>query len=229
MSTQDRNSKARDWKWLMFGLAVWVVTVPFLSGVMESPAIALGVTLVWLLSPLLYAFAARDKEGIGLTRTNAGRAVAEMLLVTAIYSLIRVGLIVFVPASVDYVAASAIQVAELLREGQFGSLIGPPALLFPLMFLLTFLAASGNELFYRGFLFTRIRRHTHWLVALLASAALFGFYHYFNSGLSGLIMGGVVSLVSGWLMQRHNNVVAPVLFHYLQYIAAILVFYFVVL
>ena len=42
-------------------------------------------------------------------------------------------------------------------------------------------------------------------------------------------MGVLVSLVSGWLMQRHNNVVAPVLFHYLQYQAAILVFYFVVL
>ena len=215
--------------WLLIGLAVWVVTVPFLSGVMESPAAALGVTLVWLLFPLLYAFVARDGQGIGLTRKKVGRAVAEMLLVTTVYSLIRIGLIVFVPASVDYIAASAIQVARLLKDGQFGSLAGPPALLFPLMFVLTFLAAAGNELFYRGFLFTRMRQHTHWLVALLASAALFGFYHYFNSGLSGAIMGVVVSLVSGWLMQRRNNVVAPVLFHYLQYQAAILVFYFIVL
>jgi membrane protease YdiL (CAAX protease family) len=110
-----------------------------------------------------------------------------------------------------------------------GSLAGPPTLLFPLMFGLTFLAAMGNELFYRGFLFTRMRQHTHWLVALLAAAAMFGFYHYFNSGLSGAIMGMVVSLVSGWLMQRHNNIITPILFHYLQYQAAILVFYLSVL
>ena len=215
--------------WLILGLAVWVVTVPLLSGVMESPAAALGVTLVWLLFPLLYAFVARDGQGIGLTRKNVRRAIVETLLVTAVYSLIRVGLILFVPDSVDYIAASAIQVAGLLKAGQFGSLAGPPALLFPLMFVLTFLAAAGNELFYRGFLFTRIRQRAHWLVALLASAALFGFYHYFNSGLSGAIMGVVVSLVSGWLMQRRDNIVGPLLFHYLQYQAAILVFYFIVL
>jgi len=196
---------------------------------MESPAAALGVTLVWLLFPLLYAFVARDREEIGLTGKNLRRVLAEMLLVTAVYSLIRVGLILFVPDSVDYIAASAIQVAGLLKDGQFGTLAGPPALLFPLMFVLTFLAAAGNEMFYRGFLFTRIRQRTHWLVALLASAALFGFYHYFNSGLSGAIMGVVVSLVSGWLMQHRDNIVAPVLFHYLQYQAAILVFYFIVL
>ncbi|MBU0703300.1 MAG: CPBP family intramembrane metalloprotease, partial [Chloroflexi bacterium] len=176
-----QNLDRKNVMWLILGLAVWVVTVPLLSGVMESPAIALGVMLVWLLFPLLYTFVARDKEGIGLTRKNMRRAVAEMLLVTAVYSLIRIGLILFVPASVDYIAASAIQVAGLLKAGQFGSLAGPPTLLFPLMFILTFLAAAGNELFYRGFLFTRIRQRTHWLVALLASAALFGFYHYFNS------------------------------------------------
>ncbi len=215
--------------WLVLGLAIWVTTVPMLSGVIESPASALGVMLVWLLFPLLYAFIAKDSLGIGLTKEKMGRAITETLLVTAIYSMIRIGLILFVPTSVDYVAASAIQVAGLLKEGQFGNLTGLPTLLFPLMFILTFLAAAGNELFYRGFLFTRIRLHTHWLAALLVSAALFGLYHYFNSGVSGIIMGVVVSLVSGWLMQRHNNIIAPILFHYLQYQAAILVFYFIVL
>ena len=215
--------------WLALGLAVWVITVPLLSGVTESPAILMGIILVWVLFPLLYAFIAKDRLGIGLTKVNMRRAITEMLLVTALYCLIRIGLILFMPASIDYVAASAIQVAELLKEGRFASLTGPPMLLFPLMFILTFLAAASNELFYRGFLFTRIRQHTHWIVALVASAALFGFYHYFNSGISGAIMGVAVSLVSGWLMQRHNNIIAPILFHYLQYQAAIMVFYFIVL
>ena len=143
--------------------------------------------------------------------------------------LSMIGLIVFVPASVDYIAASAFQVAGLLKDGQLGSLTGPPTLLYLPMLFFTFMAAASNELFYRGFLFTRMRQHTHYLAALLAAAAMFGFYHYFNSGLSGAIMGVVVSLVSGWLMQHHNNIVTPILFHYLQYQAAILVFYFVVL
>ncbi len=215
--------------WLISGLIIWTMTVFMLTRIFENPAVALGVTMVWILFPLLYAFIARDGAGIGLTRANMGRVVAETLLVTLIYSLIRNGLIIFVPASVDYIAASAIQVADLLKQGQFGNLAGSPERLFPLMLFFTFLAAVGNELFYRGFLVTRIKQHTHWLAASFSAAILFGVYHYFNSGVSGAIMGVVVSLVSGWLMQRHNNIAAPVLFHYLQYVASILVFYFLVL
>lgn len=233
MSPDQKASPARTTRknslWLTSGLILWAVTVFTLTRVFESPAVALGITMVWLLFPLLYAFIAKDGAGIGLTRANLGRVVAGTLLVTLIYSLVRNGLIIFVPASVDYIAASAIQVADLLKQGQFGNLAGPPERLFPLMLFFTFLAAVGNELFYRGFLFTRIRLHTHWLTASFSAAVLFGVYHYFNSGVSGAIMGVVVSLVSGWLMQRYNNIVAPVLFHYLQYVASILVFYFIVL
>ncbi len=225
---RDRTAQ-KNILWLISGLILWAVTVFTLTSVFESPAVALGISMVWLLFPLLYAFIAKDMAGIGLTRANLGRVVAETLLVTVIYSLIRNGLIIFVPASVDYIAASAIQVANLLKQGQFGNLAGPPERLFPLMLFFTFLAAVGNELFYRGFLFTRIKRHVHWLAASISAAVLFGVYHYFNSGLSGAIMGVVVSLVSAWLMQRHNNITAPVLFHYLQYVASILVFYFFVL
>lgn len=225
---RDRTAQKNS-LWLISGLILWAVTVFTLTGIFKSPAVALGITMVWILFPLLYASTAKDMAGIGLTRANLGRVVAETLLVTLIYSLIRNGLIIFVPASVDYIAASAIQVADLLKQGQFGNLAGPPERLFPLMLFFTLLAAIGNEFFYRGFLFTRIKRHTHWLAASISAAVLFGVYHYFNSGLSGAIMGVVVSLVSGWLMQRYNNIVAPVLFHYLQYVASILVFYFFVL
>jgi len=228
-SVQPERMAGNKKIWLITGLVIWVVTVFTLTRIFENPVVALSITIVWILFPLLYAIIARDKAGIGLTRTNLGRVVAETLLVTLIYSLIRNGLIIFVPASVDYIAASAIQVADLLNQGQFGNLAGPPEQLFPLMLFFTFLAAVGNEFFYRGFLFTRIKQHTHWLVASFGAAVLFGVYHYFNSGLSGAIMGVLVSLVSGWLMHRYNNIVAPVLFHYLQYIASILVFYFIVL
>ncbi|MBA4376732.1 MAG: hypothetical protein C0401_11245 [Anaerolinea sp.] len=227
--TVQPERMAKKILWLSTGLVIWAVTVFTLTRIFENPMVAMGITIVWILFPLFYAIIARDKAGIGLTRVNLGRVIAETILVTVIYSLVRNGLIIFLPASGDFLAASAIQVAELLKQGQFGNLTGSPERLFSLMFFFTFLAAVGNELYYRGFLFTRIKQHTHWMVAAFSSAVLFGAYHYFNSGLSGAIMGVLVSLVSGWLMQRHNNIIAPVLFHYLQYIASILVFYFIVL
>ncbi len=218
-------------KWLIGGLAVWVLTVPLLSGVTESPAKAFGIILAWLLFPLLYvySFLNKDFKSIGLTKENLKKAIIGMLVITIVYSVIRNLIIVFVPFSIQYIVASALPMAELLKQGYFGSISGPFSKLFPIMFFITFLAAVSNELFYRGFFFTRLKQFVDWKIAVLISALLFGIYHYFNVGLSGFIMGVVVSVVSGWLMQRYNNVVAPALFHFLQYIAAILVFYYFVI
>lgn len=218
-----------DNKWLAMGLIVWILTVPLLSGVTESPAKAFGIILAWLLFPLAYAFMNKDFEGIGLTKKNIKKAVAGMLAVSIAYSIIRTLLIVYYPASIQYIAASALTVAELLKQGYFGSIAGPFSKLFPIMFIITFLAAISNELFYRGFVFTRLRQFMGWKFAATISALLFGAYHYLNVGLSGFIMGVVVSLVSAWLMQRYNNIIAPALFHFLQYIATILVFYYFVI
>ncbi|MDP3104381.1 MAG: type II CAAX endopeptidase family protein [Candidatus Methanoperedens sp.] len=215
--------------WLGLWAFVWILTVPLLSGVTESPAKAFGIILAWLLFPLAYAFINKDFEGIGLTRNNVKSALTGMLAVSVAYSVIRNILIVYYPVSIQYIAASAITVAELLKQGYFGSIAGPFSKLFPIMFVITFLAAISNELFYRGFVFTRLKKFMDWKLAATISALLFGAYHYLNVGLSGFIMGVVVSLVSGWLMQRYNNIIAPALFHFLQYIITILVFYYFVL
>jgi len=215
--------------WLAVGIAVWIATVPLLAGVTESPARAFGIILVWMAFPLFYAVKNKDFKGIGLTKNNLRDALAGMLVVSVAYSVIRNFLIMYVPSSSKYIAASALTVAELLKQGYFGSIAGPFSKLFPIMFFITFLAAISNELFYRGFFFTRLKQFVDWKIAVLISALLFGVYHYLNVGLSGFIMGVVVSIVSGWLMQRYNNVAAPALFHFLQYIVTILVFYYFVL
>lgn len=225
MEEKNANSKM----WLILGLLVWLATVPLLSGGAESPAKAFGIILVWLLFPLAYAIKNKDYEGIGLTKKNLKDALAGMLIVSAVYSVIRNLLIVYYPTSIKYIAASALTVAELLKQGYFGSIAGPFSKLFPIMLVITFLAAVSNELFYRGFVFTRLKQFVDWKVAATISALLFGVYHYLNVGLSGFIMGVVVSLVSAWLMQKYNNVVAPALFHFLQYLITILVFYYFVL
>jgi membrane protease YdiL (CAAX protease family) len=216
---------AKPITWLITGLIVWILTVPLLSGVIESPAKSLTIIFIWLLFPFLYGFREKDYRGIGLTRDNLKKAMLGMLIVTILYSLIRNSLIIFLPTSIQYIGASAIKVAELLKQGRFGNVAGSFSQLFPLMFFMAFLAALSNELFYRGFLFTRIKQFVSPPFAILISALLFGAYHYFNAGISGLVMGVVVSIISGALMQKYNNVVAPALFHFLQYIITILVFY----
>ncbi len=219
----------RPINWLVFGLIIWIITVPMLTRISESPAKSMAIIVIWLLFPLMYGYVSRDWKGIGLIKDDIEKPVKYMLIVAIIYSLVRNLLIVFVPGSIPYIAASAIQVAELLKQGHFGNITGTFLQLVPLMLFMTFLAAFSNELFYRGFLFTGFRQLMDWKLAAAVSALLFGVYHYFNAGVSGFMMGVIVSAVSGALMQKYNNIIAPALFHFLQYIVTILVFYYVVI
>lgn len=216
-------------KWLLIGAVTWILTVPLLSGVTESPAKAFGIILFWLAIPIAYALANKDWAGIGMTKENAKKALIGMAAVTFAYSLVRNLLILYVPASIPYLAASAIETAKILKQGHFGTIAGTFPQLFPIMLIITFLAAASNELFYRGFLFTRLKQTVSWQASIALSALLFGIYHYLNVGLGGFIMGVIVSLVSGALMQKYNNILAPALFHFLQYIITILVFYYLVI
>lgn len=223
------KQKTKQLIWLFSGLFIWFFTVPLLSGFAESPLKAFGIILAWLLFPLIYIFLTKDFKGVGLTKENFIKAIIGMLVVVIAYSMIRNFLIVFFPFSIQYIAASALTVAELLKQGYFGNISGPFTKLFPIMFFITFLAAISNELFYRGFLFNRLKQFMSWKTAVLVSALLFGIYHYLNVGFSGFIMGFIVSIISGLLMQKYKNIIAPALFHFIQYIITILVFYYYVL
>lgn len=225
MSSAAKNLKI----WLGAGLIVWILTVPLLSGVTESPAKALGIIIVWLLFPLAYAFKNNDFTGIGITRENFKKAIIGMFAVSLSYSIIRNLLIIYFPSSIKYIAASALPVAELLKQGYFGNIEGSFSKLFPIMLFMTFLAAVSNELFYRGFIFTRLKRFMSWKSAAIISALLFSIYHFLNAGFSGFLMGMLVSIISAWLMQKYNNIIAPALFHFLQYIITILVFYYFII
>lgn len=225
MDNIEKNSPI----WLGSGLVVWILTVPLLSGVTESPAKALGIIIVWLLFPLAYALWNNDFAGIGITKENFKKAIIGMIAASLVYSVIRNLLIVYFPSSIKYIAASALQVAELLKQGYFGNIEGSFSKLFPLMLFMTFLAAVSNELFYRGFIFTRLKLFMGWKSAAAISALLFGIYHFLNAGFSGFFMGVTVSIISAWLMQKYNNIIAPALFHFLQYIITILVFYYLII
>lgn len=226
MEEQNKNPAG----WLIFGLIIWAVPIFLrIAGVNATPAVTFAVSLVWMTIPFIYGYLSKDWKGVGFTKDRVGEAIKVTLIVTAIYSIVRNLLIVFMPGTIPYIAASALPVAESFKQGQFGNTTIPGSMIFPAMFLITFVGAVAVEIFYRGFLFTRLRQFIDWRSAVVVSAVLFGLFHYFNVGLTGFIMGVVVSLIAGWLMQKYNNVLAPVLFHFLQYLITILVFYYFVL
>ncbi len=212
--------------WLLVGLGVWALTAPVLSAVAGRSLAALATTVLWIIVPLVYAVVARDAPGVGLTLGNVRPALLDTLVLTAFYCVLRLGVIALAPAVAKDVAGGPLEVAEALRTVEFGTWRGPRPMTFVLTFAVALATALAVELFYRGFLFTRIQRATHWIVAVLASALLFGGYHYFAGGPVPAASAVALSLVSGWLMARHGTLIAPILFHYLQYVAAVLVFYF---
>lgn len=76
-------------------------------------------------------------------------------------------------------------------------------------------AAFGEEMFFRGFVITRLidvlagARSNPFLVGLIAvvvAAALFGYGHYYYQGLRGLIMTGAIGLAFGtmFLVYKRN-------------------------
>lgn len=212
--------------WLCVGGAAWLLTGPVLAALATNSTAAFTATTVWLLVPLAYAAIARDAHGIGVTLEHLRPALLDAIVLTALYSVVRLGVVALVPALATQVAGGPLAVAEALRTVELGTWRAPRASTVALTFAAALVAAVGVELFYRGFLFTRIQRSTHWIVALLASALLFGGYQYFASGPIAAASGVALSLAAGWLMARYGNVLAPVLFHYLQYVATVLAFYF---
>lgn len=224
------NDKKITKKWLVYAVVYWSIIAIGMGfaktsglaqvGVKDAPLSSIMLfTSSYIVFPLLYGWKTKNFKGMGFTGENLRLAVLVTLFVTFIYSMIRGFLILYVPGSNEYVAATAIQTAGVLRENFLGA--------FPRALFVGFLSTVSVELFYRGFWFTQLRKYTHWINALLVSGLLFAMVHYFAAGLSGAIMAMVVSVVAGSLMQKYNNIVAPALFHLLQYLATIVVYLYI--
>lgn len=80
-------------------------------------------------------------------------------------------------------------------------------------------AAFGEEMFFRGYLVTRLRdalpkRRVCVVVAVILPALLFGLGHYYYQGLRGVVMTGSIGLVFGSLFVLYRNNLWPlVLWH----------------
>lgn len=216
----------KDAKWLAYGAIFWLALVSGMAfgkmagvsgGVQNSSPVLIGLVIaLYILFPLAYARATNGFGDIGLRFANLKIPLSATVLVTLIYSAIRSFMILYVPGSSRYVAATAIQTAGILKQDTSA---------LPIVLVFSFVGPLATELFYRGFIFTALRKHTHWVNALLVSALMFSVAHWFAVGLTGFVMALAVSIVAGWLMQKYNTIAAPVLFHFLQYVVAILLYW----
>lgn len=81
-----------------------------------------------------------------------------------------------------------------------------------------FAAGFGEELMWRGFLFDRFARlpgirSRIWLAVVL-QAAVFGLPHFYEGGVSGVIVTGTIGLFFGWLrLRQRGNLWALVIAH----------------
>ncbi|HMF40442.1 MAG TPA: type II CAAX endopeptidase family protein [Polyangia bacterium] len=94
-----------------------------------------------------------------------------------------------------------------------------------LLFIIVW-AALGEELFYRGYLQARLRRHFGATAAITVAAVLFAVRHYVQVllawphifwGSATIWVGGafMVGLALGWLYERSGSLLPPIAAHYL--------------
>ena len=102
---------------------------------------------------------------------------------------------------------------------EFRPLVGDLGLLALLLALNWTLAAFGEELSHRGYVMNRLADLGHgsragWIVALLASSALFGWAHRESQGLAGFLQEGWNGFLLGLLyLAARRNLVVPIVAH----------------
>ncbi len=113
-------------------------------------------------------------------------------------------------------------VVELLGTGPdlsiFYQIRGRPTSLALLLVLTWLWAALGEEMFFRGYLMTRIAElfgsgWSGWMLGLLGSSLLFGLGHFYQ-GAAGMLLTGSLGLVAGIIfLATGRNLWVPILWH----------------
>jgi uncharacterized protein len=81
-------------------------------------------------------------------------------------------------------------------------------------FLIVALAPLTEEIFFRGFMFTGLRRRMPFAAAAAISAGLWGLFHYTGPGTWGVVVQLVVfGIALSWLYERTGSIWPPIAVH----------------
>ncbi|NNC73441.1 MAG: CPBP family intramembrane metalloprotease [Sphingomonadaceae bacterium] len=100
--------------------------------------------------------------------------------------------------------------------GRWGNLEGNVPLLLLWLAIAWTAAAFGEEMFFRGYLITRLQTafaDIRWgvVLAVVLPAMLFGYGHYYYQGLSGLVVTGAIGLTLGVMFLVFRRSLWPVI------------------
>jgi membrane protease YdiL (CAAX protease family) len=194
--------------------------------VLRSPATPSSMPNEVLLLFALFCISFKLRDGgwnlPGLTRPRSWGTTVMMAMAAAF--VLQVGSELVIQPFASWLWHRPEQVSSMFNPGMNGK-----QALTDLAIVWTF-AAFGEEMGYRGYLLTRAadlgnRSKLAYIFAMLYSAALFGFGHYFkgpagvlDSMYSGLVLGGAYLLTG-------RNLWAPILAHGISDTFAVLVMY----
>lgn len=207
MTTQSEPRASGAWPWWRAVAAVEVsvgATVVFLDIPPASPTFALLALLV-----LSLVVRRRGLRSLGLVRVERfGRMAATVLGLAVAWSVVNLGL-----------TMPVLEHATGQRKdfSQFEGLQGDLGMLLGLVGLSWTLAAFGEELAYRGLLFTRTRDLVEAprlavVAAVVVSSTLFGMAHT-EQGMIGVVVTGLDAVFLSALMLHFKSLWAPILAH----------------
>ena len=96
------------------------------------------------------------------------------------------------------------QQEDITRDLGFGeSIVGGLASAF----LVVVVAPFSEEIFFRGFMFTGLRRRLPFIVAALISASIWGLFHFTGAGSWGVVLQlSVFGVILAWLYERTGSI-----------------------
>lgn len=151
----------------------------------------------------------RGLRSIGLERpVQPLRLAATTLALAVAWSMVHLGVVLPVLEHTT---------GQRQDLGQFDGLQGNLGMLLGLVAASWTLAAMGEELAYRGFLFTRTREaisapRSAVISAVLLSSMLFGLVHA-EQGVIGVVVTALDGVFWCWLLLRYRTLWAPILAH----------------
>ena len=201
---------------LILTLAVWAAGIRDLVPFAGTPVIFVVATLsLWWRGP--------GWRGIGLRRPSSYATVLALGTAAGLAAQ-------FFGLALEQLVARFVT-GELPDVSSLRQIVGNETQLVVFLVLSWTVAAFGEEMVYRGWLLTRLAEcrqfsSTGWLLAALASSALFGAAHIYQ-GISGVIATGVSGLVFAWLYLRTaRNLWASIVAHGVMDTTGMILIYF---